>query len=95
MNKSINKFKIGNLIIHYMNTTATVYDLGVQPKKVTTSHQETLLILARENDYFIVSPFGTQTLLPHRRIRFSHGGFDNCFKMLISYVNKTCFPVSV
>jgi hypothetical protein len=99
MLKKIKKFKIGDIVssevemyrdnMQYQNDS----DLVLASREITR-RQETLLILAHDgNNSFIVTPLGENIFFSQRKY-FSYGGFDKCFKLLVSYVNKNCTSVS-
>lgn len=99
MKKNKNSFKVGNIIKHHSHNIKDVYEYDKFGEKRFKGHdivknEENLIIVGHDGKrHFIVCPLG-DFITYQARTYFSYGGFDNCFKILTSYVNDSCFPVS-
>lgn len=93
-------FKIGDIIkCNFQNINDTREydpynnDTRLKKREVITK-SDTLLILGHDGDKrFIVAPMGENNMFSNRKY-FSFGGFDKCFKLLVTYVNENCSLVS-
>lgn len=100
MAKKAKGFKIGDIVKCHVQTISDVseydpYSDGTRLKKREVSTQsDTLLILGHDGDKrFIVTPMGENIHYSNRKY-FNFGGFDKCFKLLVTYVNENCSLVS-
>ena len=97
--KNKNNFKAGNIIKHRYEHHKDLFEYdksgeGHFKGREIIKKEETLLIVGHDGKrHFIVCPLG-DFITYQARTYFSHGGFDNCFKILVNYVNDRCFPVS-
>ncbi len=93
-------FKIGDIVRCCVQTYEDVKEhdpynneVRVAKRHVLTTY-DTLLIIGHDGDKrFIVTPMGNYTHYSNRKY-FSHGGFENCYKLLVSYVNENSSIVS-
>ena len=93
MSKSKNKsFKVGDIVLNSFNVIANGYQWDTINNKVDAVN-ETLLIVGYDGGSFIVAPMGEHYHF-NRRLFFSYGGFERCFKLLASHVNKNCTSIS-
>lgn len=96
----VNNFKAGNIILHSVNIGKDIYEYSPFDnekrfvRKEVQIEQETLLIIGRVNNSFIVTPLGPKINAGAIRKYYSYGGFDNCFNMMAKYVNENCSLVS-
>ena len=100
MAKKARTFRIGDIVKCHVQTISDIsehdpYNDETRLKKREVSTQsDTLLILGHDGDKrFIVAPMGENIPYSNRKY-FSFGGFDKCFKLLVSYVNDNCSLVS-
>jgi hypothetical protein len=100
MAKKAKGFKIGDIVKCNFQSINDVseydpYNDGTRLKKRSvTTQTDTLLILGHDGEKrFIVTPMGEYIPFSNRNY-FTFGGFDKCFKLLVTYVNENCSLVS-
>lgn len=100
MAKKAKGFKIGDIVKCNFQSFNDIseydpYSEGKRLKKREVFVQtDTLLILGHDGDRrFIVTPMGENIPFTNRHY-FNFGGFDKCFKLLVTYVNENCSLVS-